>query len=259
MADSLNTPTLSKLHHSLSRRSAMKQLAAAVAATGIGSLPAIARDHPDQALFVAIAEWHHGQEEQQRIDKVHSQIEKLATETEPAVPRELFEALNMPDGNRLPSDEQRGWDAGSLQGYAETGQSFQGKSKTLPNGVHRSEVWWQDISSSTRMRAVELLEIRVAYDALVEKHWEEAEDWQDRYGDQVSVQFDKMMEIAQMPVLTGDGLLAKCQLLLSEPIFCDMFGDMGDECGIITKALIVDIQAIAPVAIAIGPSENGNV
>jgi hypothetical protein len=258
MADSLNTPTLSKIHQGLSRRSAMKQIAAAVAATRIVSLPAIALGHPDQALFVAIAEWHQGHEEQQRIDKVHSQVEKLATETEPAVPEELFEALDMPDGKRWPTDMIRGWDAGSLQGYADSGQSFQGKSKTPPNGVHRSELWWENISPSARTRAKELLKIRTAYDQEYEKHWDNAEEWQYQFDEQVSVQFDKMMEIAQMPVFTAQGLLAKCQLLLSDPMFGDMTGNLGSECGNIAKSLIIDIQAIAPMAVAISP-ENGNV
>lgn len=199
-------------------------------------------EHPDRALFEAIAEWQRGHVEQERLSDIHSQLEDLAGETEPPMPSELFEALEMPSGKRLPTDMAFGWPESSLRNYAECGQVLQSSNEKLPNDGLRTELWWDDISQATRQRAGELLQVKLAHIEKVDAHWEKAEEAEDHFADQVSKQSDKMMEIAGMSVCTGEGLAAKCQMLLAEPMFDDMTGDMGSEEGFIAKCLIADIQ-----------------
>jgi hypothetical protein len=103
-------------------------------------------------------------------------------------------------------------------------------------------MWWADISPATRQRAGELLQVRLDHVEKMEAHWEKAEEAQDRFDNQVSKQFDKVMEIAEMPAQTVEGLAAKCQMLLDEPMVGDLIGDNGGEAGFIAKSLIADIQ-----------------
>jgi hypothetical protein len=197
-----------------------------------------APEHADRALLEAIAEWQRGHVEQERLSDIHSQLEDLAGETEPTIPSELFEALEMPSGKRLPTDRAVGWPEPSLRDFAERGQLLQSSMDKLPNGAMRTDFWWDDISQATRQRAAELLQIRLAHTERVEAHWEKAKEAEDRFADQVSKQSDKMLQIVEMPACTGEGLAAKCQLLLAEP----MFDDFSGEAGFIAKSLVADIQ-----------------
>lgn len=193
--------------------------------------------HPDRALFEAIAEWQSGHEEQERLWGFYSQLEDLAGESEPPIPSELFEVLEMPGENRLP-DMSLGWLESSLRDFVECGRLLQSFMEKLPNDAMRTDFWWDDISQATRQRAAELLQVKLDHIEKMDAHWEKAEEAEGRFADQVSKQSDKMMAIAGMSVCTGEGLAAKCQMLLAEP----MFGDMVSEAGFIAKSLIADIQ-----------------
>jgi hypothetical protein len=69
MADSLNTPTLSKLHQSLSRRSLMREMAAG-AAIAVVSAPAIAAPMPSA---------------HERLKSLIAELQSVAREVNPAI------------------------------------------------------------------------------------------------------------------------------------------------------------------------------
>ena len=235
---SSNTTTLN--------RRKMFSASAALAVAGVSTVAlakagmAAVSGHPDRALFEAIAEWRVGHEEQERLCDIQCRLEDLAGETEPPIPSELFEALDMPDEKRLP-DMSLGWLESSLRNFVESGQVLLGSTEKLPNSI-RTDMWWDDISPATRQRAAELLQVRLDYTEKQNAHWKEAEEAEVRFSDQVSKQSDRMIEIVEMSVYTGEGLAAKCQMLLAEPMFADMTGKFGSEAGFIAKSLIADIQ-----------------
>jgi hypothetical protein len=225
-----------------SRRNFIKSSAAlAVAGVSNVTLAKAGMAHPDRALFEAIAEWQGGHEEQERLSGILSQLEDLAGETEPPMPSELFEALEIPGEKRLP-DMSVGWTESSLRDFVERGQLLRSSMEKLPNDAMRTDLWWDDISPATRQRAAELLQVKLDHTAKLDAHWEKAQEAEGRFSDQALKQSDKMMEIAGMSVCTGEGLAAKCQMLLAEPVFCDMAGDLGSEAGFIAKSLIADIR-----------------
>ena len=238
MAKAINSITASP-----SRRNFIKSSAAALAVASVSTV-ALAKagmDHPDRALFEAIAEWKDGREEQERLSDIHSQLEDLAGETEPPMPSELFEALEMPGEKRLP-DMAVGWGESSLRNYVEDGRLLQASTEKLPNDAMRTNLWWDDISPATRQRAAELLQVRLDHTEKVNAHWEKAQEAEGRWSAQLDKRWGRFMEIAGMSVCTGEGLAAKCQMLLDEPMFDDMTGDLGSEEGFIAKCLIADIQ-----------------
>ncbi|HUQ36663.1 MAG TPA: twin-arginine translocation signal domain-containing protein [Aestuariivirga sp.] len=68
-----------------SRRNFIKSSAAALAVASVSTV-ALAKagmDHPDRALFEAIAEWRGGLEEQERLWDISVQLGDLESETEP--------------------------------------------------------------------------------------------------------------------------------------------------------------------------------
>ena len=230
-----------------SRRNFIKS-SAALAVTSVSTvalskvgMARIVPEHPDRALFEAIAEWQGGHEEQERLWGICSQLDDLARETEPPMPSELFEALDMPGGEHLP-DMEVGWHESSLRNFVDTGRVFQTSGEKLPKDGLRTDIWWDDIPQATRQRAGELLQVKLDYMEKLNAHWKEAKEAEDRFSDQVSKQSDRIMEIAGMSVCTGEGLAAKCQVFLDEPMFDDLTGEFGSEAGFIANALIADIR-----------------
>jgi hypothetical protein len=235
----------------LNRRKMFTASAAmAIAGISTAALAQSASGQPDRALFEAIAKWQRGYVEQERIGDIQSHLEDLAGETEPSMPSELLEALDMPDGKHYPTDMSRGWEEVSLRNYAETGQVLQTSGKKLPNDGLRTDLWWSDISPSTRQRAAELLAIRLGYDEKIKAHWAEAEEAGERFDDIVSQQFDLMMEIVGMPVSTVEGLAAKCQMLLDDP----MLSDHKSEVSFVAQSLIADIRGAVSSGVHSGPA-----
>lgn len=227
-----------------SRRNFIKSSAAALAVASVSTV-ALAKagmDHPDRALFEAIAEWKGGREEQERLSGIHDQLEDLAGETEPPVPSELFEALEMPGKPRLPYNMEVGWEEDSLRGFINDGRLLQGSTEKLPNDAMRTDLWWDDIPQATRQRAAELLQVKLNHTEKLNAHWKEAKEAEGRWSAQLDKRWNKFMKIAGMSVCTGEGLAAKCQMLLAEPMFDDMIGDMGSEEGFIASCLIADIR-----------------
>ena len=221
-----------------SRRNFIKSSAAALAVASVSTV-ALAKagmDHPDRALFEAIAEWRGGHEEQERLWDISVQLGDLASETDPPIPRELFEALEMP-GEKRPPNMEVGWEESSLRNLVESGQVLLGTTEKLPNAV-RTNLWWDDISPATRQRGGELLQVRLDYTEKKNAHWEKSKEAVCRFGDQVSKRWDQLMAIAGMSVYTGEGLAAKCQAFLDEA----MFDDLDDEAAFIAKTLIADIR-----------------
>jgi hypothetical protein len=230
-----------------SRRNFIKSGAAVIAALAVpapanakAGMARAAPEHPDRALFEAIAEWQGGHEEQERLSGIDSQLTDLAGETEPAMPSELFEALEMPNEKLLPGDMSVGWDEADLRAFVERGTHLRLSTEKLPNDALRTDLWWDDISQTTRQRARELLQVKLEHIEKVNAHWEKAREAEDRFSNQVQKQSDRMMAIAGMSVCTGEGLAAKCQMLLDEP----MFGDYDGEAGFIANSLIADIREL---------------
>ncbi|HUQ36664.1 MAG TPA: hypothetical protein VM144_09850 [Aestuariivirga sp.] len=139
-------------------------------------------------------------------------------------------------------DMEGGWPESSLRSFVERGQMLRSSTEKLPKDGLRTDMWYDEIPQATRQRAGELLQVRLDYEQKRAAHWEKSKEAEDRFGDQVSKRWNRLMAIAGMSVYTGEGLLAKCQMLLDEPIFDDMTGDMGSEEGFFASCLIADIR-----------------
>ena len=227
---------------SLNRRKVFSMSAAlTVAGVSTVALAKAGAAHPDRALFEAIAEWQSGHEEQERLWGISTQLGDLASETEPPIPSELFEALEMPGEKRLP-DMEGGWAESSLRKFVDTGQVLLTSREKLPKDGLRTELWWDDIPQPTRQRVGELLQVKLDYEQKLAAHRGKTKEAEGRFSDQVSKRWDQLMEIAGMSVYTGEGLAAKCQALLDEPMFDDMTGKLGSEEGFIASCLIADIR-----------------
>jgi hypothetical protein len=226
------------MRHSINRRAAVTGAIAAAVAV----LPRVSLASPveaDAELFDLFRQWETGKALEVSFGAEHTAMERLAKAIEPPVPSELMQPIELPWGSESPS-EVRGWTVEQLQRFAEL--STDGKFTRLEtaNGYDLRFVE-APVPEAVRVKARELLAIRKRYDAAYDIVWKEAETGQERFDQIVSDNTDLILQLADTPANTLQGLLAKRHVCNTEHLF-----EWHSSFNEVAQSLVEDIERLAP-------------
>ncbi|MEO6607830.1 MAG: hypothetical protein ABIN69_05115 [Aestuariivirga sp.] len=226
------------MEKNLSRRHALTG-ALAIAAAALPALARAAVSDEDTALFNVIRQWQTGKALEISFGAEHTAMERLAKVNQPPVPSELMQAIELPSGLEKPSDA-RGWTVKELERFAEL--TSEGKFTRIDTDrgydLRFTEV---PVPEAVRTKAQELLAVKKRYDASYDAVWKEAEAGQERFDQIVSHNTDLILQLADTPANTLEGLLAKCHVCNTEHLFewhCS-FNE-------VAQSLVKDIERLAP-------------
>ena len=206
------------------------------------AIPAFAKAMPTEAdteLFDIIRQWKAGKALEISFGAEHTAMERLARANELPVPPELMQPIELPSGSESPG-HARGWTKEELERFASFAAvpNFTRSETGVGFDLHFIE---KPVPVAVRARARELLAIKNRYDAAYNAVWNEAEEGQKRFDQIVSDNTDLIMEMAETPAHTLQGLLAKCHVCKAEHLF-EWHSSFND----VALSLVEDIERIAP-------------
>ena len=193
----------------------------------------------DAELFDIIRQWEAGKALEISFGAEHTAMERLAQANEPPVPPELMQPIELPSGIERPRNA-RGWTMEELERFAalSTDGKFTRSETAAGYDLHFIE---GPVPETVRANARELLVIKKRYDKAYIVAWNEAEAGQIRFDKIVSENTDLIMQMAETPANSVQGLLAKCHVCKAEHLF-----EWHSSFNEVALSLVEDIQRLAP-------------